>query len=236
MAKQPNGKGHNKPPREKPKKPEQPSGASGQVRAECYAEYATLVTERTRINWDINALFEKYEAQGIDAAEKKAIKHAYSVAHNGDQSTARDQHHVNVAVMLAVGVLTAADADWSKKAKQIDMFPDATASGEIAYRRAYDEGRRASAVHCLVKSLNPHAHGSRAFEGFNDGWDVGSEDRKNAGLDAPTLTEKKKRGGPVADAVTRDVAEPPAADMDEALARSRAHLGGDLPEPPTPIH
>ena len=211
------------------------------VIAECYLGYAELAGERSAINWDIAAHFEKFEGRGIKAKEKKAIKAAYSDAHNADKSSAKDQHAANVRVKLALGHLTLADVNWTKAAKQESLFPDVGAQAEIAYRTAYDEGRKDAATRMLVKSLNPYEPGTRSWEGYNDGWERGAEDRANAGLDAPDRTERKKPGRPKAAAVTpepetRDPAESPAPTITEAMERSRAHLGGDLPEPPAVIN
>jgi hypothetical protein len=237
-----NGIGHNG-------SAEEPTDALGQVIAECYLGYAQLAGERTAINWDIAAHFDKFEARGIKAKEKKAIKAAYSDAHNADKSSAKDQHRANIRVKLALGHITLADATWTTSVSQASLFPDATAQGEIAYRTAYDEGRKASAVQCLVKSLNPNARGTRSFEGWDDGWNIGASDRANAGLDAPDRTERKKPGRPakaadgedsVLDEVGALAATPakrgrkasPAAAAVEALQAQAERLGGDMPADP----
>ena len=207
----------------------------GQVIAECYLGYAELMSERTRINWDIAAHFDAFEARGIKAKEKKAIRGAYSDAHNNDKSSAKEQHLANVRVKLALEHITLADNDWTNSVRQDDLFASTAAIDEIAYRAAYDVGRKDAATHCLVKSLNPNVHGTRSWQGWDDGWDRGAEDRKNADLPAPDRTERKKAGRPKKAAATRDPAEPPAADMDEAPPWSREHLGADLPEPPAQI-
>lgn len=231
-------------------------------RAEYFSGFAEFMSERNRLNYRLKQFHEEWEAKGATTFDKKAVSRAFQAAAK-DKKDTKAQYDADVKMLLATSALTVADVGWAKAVKQVDMFnPTADANLEVAGALAYEMGRKAAAIHGLARSTNRFEPGSRQYQRWDEGWSDGNDDRINAGLGPAELLEKKKPGRPKAAAVptaaevaevvgealsdvvaagmapigTRDPAEPPAATMDEAMERSRAHLGGDLPEPPAPIH
>lgn len=199
MAKKADKKhGDNKPP------------VTADVRAECYAEYAELRGQSARISAKIAAMFGRFESQGIDDIEKKAIKNAYALA-SKDEATVARQHKANTQVLIAVGIITVADTRWTETVEQAEMElePTGEAAENLAAARAYGDGYRAGRDGAPIDGGDPLGAGSRQFVGWRQGFDDGRADRLAIKPEADKVTQAqpRKRGRKAA-AAADDIGAP----------------------------
>lgn len=176
--------------------------------AACYAEYASLMTDQARVAQRMAAMFARYEKDG--GVDKKAVKHAYSLA-SKDPAEATRQHARNSEYVAILGIITVEANGQSGVSEAFAprvAKPSTAAQAQLNAARAHADGYNTGLAGGEIGNCQ-HSPGSEEFVSWRDGWSDGNADR---------LARNPEKAGETTPA-PRDVSQ---IDIEEAIAQGSA--------------